>query len=93
MSQADSRRPVRSPATASRVFSGEAVVITPGENMLRMFNAAGSRIWELADGSHTVDEIVAALVDAYVVEPEVARADVESFIEDLAGKGLLVLAE
>jgi sulfatase maturation enzyme AslB (radical SAM superfamily) len=69
MSERDLRRPVHSPDTASRVFSGEAVVITPAENTMRMFNTVGSRIWELADGQRTMDDMFEALLDEYAVAP------------------------
>ncbi len=92
MTQGDDRRPVHSAATASRVFSGEAVVISPAENTVRMFNDVGSRIWALADGQHTVDEIGGILVSEYQVEREQAVAAVRRFVDDLLARGLLELA-
>jgi hypothetical protein len=85
------RRPRHNLRTASRVFSGEAVVVTPAENMLRMFNTVGSRIWELADGHRTVDDIVDALVLEYDVSPETARLSVNRFLGELASEGLISL--
>jgi len=75
------------------VFSGEAVVISPAENMVRMFNPVGSRIWELADGQRTVEEIVRQLTEEYAVELSAARAEVGEFVDALAAKGLLTFAE
>ena len=89
MSDRDTRRPVHSPATASRVFSGEAVVITPGDNAVRMFNFVGSRVWELMDGRRTLDEIFEALVDEYEVDMDVARESVGRFVEQLHEKRLI----
>lgn len=93
MTNGNQRRPIHDPSTASRVFSGEAVVISPAENTVRMFNTIGSRIWELADGSRTIDEIAAVLVQEYDVTPGTAAESVERFIEELAGKGLLAFVE
>lgn len=59
------RIPVHHPHTASRVFSGDAVVITPAKNMVRMFNPVGSRIWTLIDGQRSVSEIIGILVEEY----------------------------
>jgi hypothetical protein len=89
----DQRRPKHHPRTAARVFSGEAVVISPAENMVRMFNPVGSRIWELADGQHTVEEIARRLTEEYAVELSAAQAEVEEFVDALAAKGLLTFAE
>lgn len=93
MNTPDNRKPLHHPQTASRIFSGEAVVISPSENMVRMFNLVGSRIWELSDGAHTVDEIVAALVEEYDVDSAQAREGVERFVDDLVGKNLIAFAE
>jgi predicted transcriptional regulator len=92
MSQGDHRRPMHDPHSASRVFSGEAVVISPAENTVRMFNTVGSRIWELADGSRTVSEIAAVLAQEYEVTPEAAHASVDRFMTELVEKGLLTFS-
>lgn len=89
----DQRRPKHHPRTAARVFSGEAVVISPAENMVRMFNPVGSRIWELADGQRTVEEIAQQLTAEYAVELPAARVEVGEFVDALAAKGLLTFVE
>ncbi len=89
----DQRRPKHHPRTAARVFSGEAVVISPAENMVRMFNPVGSRIWELADGQRTVEEIAQQLTAEYAVELPAARVEVGEFVDALVAKGLLTFAE
>jgi hypothetical protein len=83
------QRPIHHADTASRVFSGEAVVITPAQNTLRMFNRAGSRIWELMDGERSIEEIAVVLSQEYQVEPEEALASVLRFTDELHGKGLV----
>lgn len=83
------RRPRHHPGTASRLFSGEAVIITPRENMVRMLNPVGSRIWELSDGSLTVGEIVATLVNEFDVEPAHARRTTADFLAMLDDKNLI----
>jgi hypothetical protein len=89
----DQRRPKHHPRTAARVFSGEAVVISPAENMVRMFNPVGSRIWELADGQRTVEEIAQQLTAEYDVQLPAARVEVGEFVDALVAKGLLTFAE
>jgi len=63
------------------------------DNMVRMFNPVGSRIWELADGQRTVEEIARQLTVEYAVELSAARAEVREFVDALAAKGLLTFAE
>lgn len=84
------RRPAHHRRTASRVFSGEAVVITPAENKVRMLNQTGSRIWELADGVRSVADIVALLAAEYDVDPAHAQQTTVELLDTLAAKELIV---
>lgn len=81
--------PAHHPRVAARVYSGEAVILSPAENMVRMLNPVGSRIWELADGTRTVDEIATALTTEFDVEYPEARQSTEEFVSALVAKGLL----
>lgn len=66
-----------------------------GKNYLTRYNVTyeidetGLSIWELCDGSHTVEEIAQALTQEYDVAIDQARADCQEFLEDLTAKGLL----
>jgi len=85
----EQRIPIHHPRTASRLFSGEAVVITPAENTVRMFNPVGSRIWELMDGQHSVGQIIATLIDEFDVAPERAQQTTLDFFAMLEEKELV----
>lgn len=93
MDELDRRVPIHHPQTASRVFSGEAVIITPAENMVRMLNDVGSRVWELADGKRTVEEIAQALTEEFEVGLAEARASAAAFVDELVAKGLLTFVD
>ena len=88
----EQRSPIHHPRTASRVFSGEAVVITPAQNMVRMFNPVGSRIWQLIDGQRNVGQIVDLLIDEYDVDPERAQRTTLDFFAMLEEKELVAWA-
>jgi hypothetical protein len=92
MEAPDERIPTHHPRTASRVFSGEAVVISPAENAVRLLNPVGSRVWELADGTRSVEAIAVALTEEFEVDLPQARTSVAAFVEELMGKGLLTWA-
>lgn len=85
----NNKYPLRHPRIASRMFEGEVVIVDPQKNMVRMLNHVGSRVWELADGTHTTKDIVALLTKEFEVEQKEAENGVESFIEELTDKGLL----
>lgn len=85
----DEMTPAHHPRVAARVYSGEAVILSPAENMVRMLNPVGSRIWELVDGTRTVDEIAMVLTTEYEVTYPQAVQSTEEFVETLVTKGLL----
>lgn len=85
-----SRKPAHHPGTASRVFGDEAVIISPTENKVRMLNPSASRIWELADGSHTLEQIAQELTVEFDIDLAQAQASVDQFIDELVSKGLLI---
>lgn len=89
MSDSDLRRPIHHPSTASRVFGSDAVVISPAENMVRMLNPVGSRIWQLADGNNTVEDIAVILTQEFDVDLPHARRSTADFVEDLRSRNLL----
>ena len=83
------RKPIHHPSTASRVFGDDAVVISPAQNLVRMLNPVGSRIWQLADGTRTVEDIAILLTQEFDVDLPQARSSVAQFVEELIHKNLL----
>jgi len=67
----------------------EAVLVSPAEAQVRMLNEVGSRIWALADGSKTLQEIADQLAAEYEVSVEQAAADVLAFASELQKAGLI----
>ena len=75
-----------------RQVGGENVVVPVGA-MSKQFhgminlNETGAFLWNFYTQNHTVDEGVAALLAEYDVEEEIARADVETFVQTIVGNG------
>jgi predicted transcriptional regulator len=65
------------------------VVITPAENVIRMLNPTGSRIWELADGTRTVAQIAETLTAEYDVDRDRAERTTMELLDSLAEKGMI----
>ncbi len=84
------RRPIHTPSVASRVYGADAVIISPHEGMVRMLNPTATRIWQLADGSRSVDDIAAVLVEEYEVDQGQAQQAVTALLGELVDKGLIV---
>lgn len=89
MTHSSRRHPIHHPDTASRIYSGEAVIISPAENRVRMLNPVGSRIWELADGNRTVTEMAEVLTGEYDVSLEQALQSVDAFLAELETRDLI----
>ena len=67
---------------------GAAVSKFPG--MLTV-NATGAFLWNLLEKEQTVQTLIGALLESYEVSEEVARADVEAFLEKLKPTGAILL--
>lgn len=83
--------PRRSPSVAWQKVDGEMVLLRIKERELLGLSDVGRRLWEMADGSNSVDRMVSTLVSEYVVSDEKARTDVLSFLEELVSLDALML--
>lgn len=81
----------RDPDAAWRVFEDGAVIVTPQESVMHSLNPVGTRIWELADGTLTINEILDKIVDDFDVERDQAAQDVVDFCQALADKGMITV--
>ena len=85
--------PRRAAGVRSRTLDGEAVLVHPGQGQVVVVNGVGTRLWELADGQHTVSGMAQMLAGEYEVSLGKAEADALAFCHDLVGRGLLILHE
>jgi hypothetical protein len=53
----------------------------------------GTFVWEASDGRTSVAAIVRGVCDTFDVTPPRAEHDVQAFVEQLAGLGLLTVTE
>ncbi len=83
------------PGYLLRKVAGQHVVVPTGAaavdfNGIITLNGSGARLWEtLAKGASRA-ELVLALLENYVVEPETAAKDVEDFLKKLRENELLL---
>ena len=80
----------KNPSLAWREIDGEAVVISPEESVMHELNGTGSFIWRHVDGQRSAAEIAELLAAEYDVTSEVALADTQTLLADLAERKLLV---
>ncbi len=78
----------QSERTASRVISGQAVVVVIDAQRLHTLNEVGTRVWELAQGS-TLRTIAETICDEYEVGLDEAQQDVMVFARALLAEGMI----
>ena len=84
----------RSPAIAARKLGEEMVIMSAADSTLFTLNEVATVIWQAADGSTPLSEIVENKVcGEFEVEPEVAYRDAEGLVKELAGHGILLVSD
>ena len=82
---------IRSPDTAFSTVDRNAVIVDLENSLINVLNPVGSRIWELADGSGRLGEIIAGILSEFDVEQKQAKKDAIEFVQVLASKQLMLL--
>jgi Coenzyme PQQ synthesis protein D (PqqD) len=80
---------LRSSDISARTIGGETIVLNLPASRYLSITGVGVRVFELLAEDTSLDELVAAIVGEYEVEPAVARRDVEAFLDRLRDAELL----
>jgi len=86
----------RDESMVSRKIADELLLVPTKQNVANLhciytLNELGGRIWELIDGSTSLEEIVSTLTQEYKVEANQAEADIEDFLNQLEEIGAITL--
>lgn len=85
--------PCRIPRIAARKLGGEMMIMSASDSTLFTLNETATILWEAADGSASLEEIVSATIcSQFDVEYQEALCDAEVFAQQLASHGILLLA-
>ena len=85
----DRLRP-REEEVAAKVIDGEAIIINLANGIYYSMDKVGGLIWQMIEGKHSLEEMIAAISAGYDVSREQAQADIEHLIEDLLRENLVV---
>ena len=83
--------PVRSASAAWQVVDSELVILRTDARELVGVNDAARRVWDLVDGTRTVEQVAAELAASYGEPSDRALDDVRSFVAELVELNLLAL--
>ena len=78
-----------SPDALSRELDGEVLVLDLRTSLYFGMTGTAARIWQLLEAGETRDAIVAALAREFSAGTAAIEADVDSFLADLAARGLV----
>ena len=82
--------PRRHPNTAFRSIGDDGgLVVLPDHGEVKVLNPVAIRVFELLDGDHSSDQIVATVTDEFEVSAEQATSDVAAFLAELESSGML----
>ena len=83
----------RSSAVAARSLDGEMMIMSAKDSTLFTLNPVGTVIWQSADGQTPLAEIVEQKIcTQFEVDPAEAARDAETFANDLASHGILLIS-
>jgi phosphohistidine swiveling domain-containing protein len=83
----------RSSGIAARKLGGEMIIMSAKDSTLFTLNEVAAAIWEAANGLTPLAEIVQQeICPQFDVDPVVALSDAESFVQELARHGVLLVS-
>lgn len=72
-----------------REIAGESVLLDLASESYFGLDEVGTRMWAALTATASIESAYRALLDEYEVEPEQLRADLASFVHQLADAGLI----
>lgn len=85
--------PIPAAQVAARVVDGAAVIILADAGEVNVLNPVGTRVWELIDGTRSIEDIIGVIAREYAVSPADASRDVLAFVEELRAAQAVTLRE
>ena len=72
-----------------RGIDGETLLLNPDTAAALALNASGHVVWQLLDGRHSVEQIVAAVRRHFRSVPDTVTADILALLDTLAEGGFI----
>ena len=76
----------------TRVVDGETIVLDRQRGFIHQLNPTASAIWACCDGQASVEEMAAAVQNAFAVSYDIAIRDVRRLLQELEQHQLVVCA-
>ncbi len=82
-------KPQRRPDFRLEALDGELLLYHPGQTQILYCNQSASLVWQLCDGRHTVEDIIALLRAAFPAAADTLAADVENALRQFQQHGAI----
>lgn len=84
------RMPLRKDGILSRQLGDESVLYDSEKDSVHIINYLAEFVWNMCDGSHSLDEIEECVKDTYTVpDGATVREDLEGIIQSFVDLGIL----
>jgi len=80
---------VRASDVSARTIGDETIVLSLPTSRYFTIGGVGTRVFELLTEDRSIEELVEVIVGEYEIDADVARRDIESFLDKLRDAQLL----
>ncbi len=84
--------PYRDPNFRLEVVDGDVMLFHPTRTEIHHLNSTAAVVWQLCDGTRTIGDLILLLQETYPEAKNEIPADVKTVLQDLKGKGCLVIS-
>jgi hypothetical protein len=77
----------------ARKVNEDLLIVDQDNGKIHQLNISAAFIWEQCDGKNAIGEITAKTFEKFEIDPDKAREDVHSTLENLTGLNLIKLQE
>ncbi len=81
----------RAPDALSRIVGGDLYLTAPHRPTFDVLTGSATSIWKALQDAPTYEELVDSLADAHGTQPRALEAEIRSFLDDLRGRGWIVV--
>jgi len=85
--------PVPIDSLVARRIGEETILVNESGDTLHTLNETGSFVWSLIDGRRSLGEILSFMGKEYDLPADAAEKEVADFVQELAQRGLVRVAE
>lgn len=75
---------------AWKIVDGNALVLDDCEARVYSFNQAGTMVWQLLDGKHSLEAIIKNIAESFAIDFNRGRNDVLHLIKDLYKRDMII---